>query len=240
MNTRSLSLTLSKEMAAGISRRAFSLIELLCVVCVMTLLAVLSGPALRALQNAGAVNKAIEELSGTCAVARLYAMTHHTYVRVGIAQVAAGGLRRVPSTIVIMLYSADGTLANDDATGMADNSKWRLINKALVLNNICVYDSLNASTPDTVDDAKPSATDIASFTRKVGDLGTCTFSAIIQFNAVGEARVSRSEPSRYIKLGMDQPRQASTPDIRRDENPFILRLSGINGTVNILRKENLN
>ncbi len=50
---------------------------------------------------------------------------------------------------------------------MADDRRWRLVARPLVLNNLCIYDGLNSSNPDTGGDLAPSATDIPAFTRQV-------------------------------------------------------------------------
>lgn len=210
------------------SVRAFSLAELLVVIGVMALLTVIAGPAISSIRGAGSVNKVIGDLSGALQLARVQAISQHTYVRVALGQVAASGVRVKPSLVVLVIYSSDGTLDTEGSSDMADAGKWPAVVRALVMDNFAVNDSLGASEDD-----KPSASNIASFQRNVGGIGAVTFNSFIQFNPSGEARVAKAEPSHFIKIGVDRlaPQDG--------KNPFVLRLSGINGNINILRKENL-
>lgn len=218
---------------------AFSLVEILSVIAVLMMMMVFSTPVLQLVKGSASINKAIDDLSGTYEMARIHAMTHHTYTRVGIAKVPAGGNNLLPSLVIATIYAVSGSLESDDAASMADDSKWRLLAPLRGLNNLWIYDGLEGSAPSTSGDIAPSSTDIAAFERQSGSAGKCTFGSIVQFNPAGEARVLKTEPARHIKIGVDQPLNAAAPETRRDRNPFILRLSGINGSVNVIRKENL-
>ncbi|XHR26704.1 MAG: Tfp pilus assembly protein FimT/FimU [Chthoniobacteraceae bacterium] len=218
---------------------AFTLVELLSVIAVITMMTVASAPVIQSLTGSSSASKTIEDLSGAYEMARIYAMTHHTYTRVGIARVSSDSSVMQPTLVVATIYSVDGSLTNDDATSMADDTKWRLTGNVRGFGNFWLYDSLQGATPSTAGDSKPSDTDIDSFSRFAGRAGVRSFGCIVQFNPAGEARVLKSEPARYIKIGVDQPLNPSTPDTPRSRNPFILRLSGINGSVNVIRKENI-
>jgi len=218
---------------------AFTLLELLAVMAIFAVLATLSIPALRSLQGSSLTNQSISDLAATLENARAYAMAHHTYVRVGIGYAPRGGNGAAPATVIAAIYATDGSLENDSALAMADNKYWRLVGKPMWLPNLLVYDSLNASLPDTSSDITPSKTNIAAFSRKEGSMGDISFSSIIQFNTAGEAQVLKTELARYIKIAMDQPGNPSSLSEPLNKNPFILRLSGINGSIYVLRKENL-
>ncbi len=122
---------------------------------------------------------------------------------------------------------------------MANDSYWSPILQPLIVRDLLIYDSLNGSSPNTATDSKPSSTDIAAFSRCVAALGTVSFNQVVQFSPSGEAGVLKSEAARYIKIAMDQPLQPTNTETARNKNPFILRLSGINGSVDVLRKESL-
>ncbi len=212
--------------------RAFSLVELLTVIAVIAVMTAASGPALQALKSSGGVNKAITETSRTLEYARIYAMSNHTYVRVGIGQTGASGAYLTPSTVLIAIYSVDGTLDADTTSSMTDPSKWRPLVKPVILDNLTISNSLSVSrTLDASDYTSPDKTDIPHpVTFKAGDRGTVACNSFIQFNPNGEARVARGEPARFIELGVDKPgAQGGT-------NPFLIRMSGLNGNINILRK----
>lgn len=212
---------------------AFSLLEMLTVLAIVGIMTALTGPAIRSMMGAGDINRSVESLSGTLELARTYAMTHHTYVRVAFSKLAASGSRITPSIGVLVISSADGTLDSDTASDMADSSKWPEVSKPLVLENIDIYDSLNSTSPQTGQDALPSASDIGQFSRKIGGIASAPFSSFVQFSHDGEARVIKGESARFIKLGMDRPQP------QNGKNPFVLRISGINGTINVLRSEAL-
>ncbi|HSI85761.1 MAG: Tfp pilus assembly protein FimT/FimU [Candidatus Methylacidiphilales bacterium] len=215
------------------NKKAFTLIELMSVLAVVAILSATAGPALSALVGAGDINRSITTLSGTLELARTYSMTHHTYVRVAFSTIPVGGSRLTPGVGVMVMYSADGTLDADTPADMTDITKWPEANKALFLENLSMDDSLNSSTPATSQDVIPSASDIGSFNRRIGGIASASFTSFVQFGPDGEARVLKGEPARYIKLGMNRPAQ------QKGRNPFVLRVSGINGTIHVLRKESL-
>ena len=222
-------------------KRAFTLVELLTVVSIIALLASFSVPAMQSLFRSGGVNQAAGDLSGTLECARSHAMSQNTYVRVGLACVSGGSNASVPTLVAIAISSVDGSLTYDSASDMADNTRWKPLTRPLILGNVWTYDTLNATTaPDTRNDSLPSGTDIPAFSRPAGRMGAVTFTSIVQFAPSGEAQVLKAESARYIKIGLDQPRQPNAPESARNENPFVLRLAGINGRIDILRKENLN
>lgn len=213
---------------------------MLTVLAIVGIMTALAGPAIRSMMGAGDINRSIDSLSGTLELARTYAMTHHTYVRVAFSQLAPSGGSSIPSGSlispsvgVLVISSADGTLDSDTASDMADSSKWPEVSKPLVLENINICDSLNATSPQTGQDALPSSSDIGPFSRKLGGIASAPFSSFVQFSNDGEARVIKGESARFIKLGMDRPAP------QNGKNPFVLRISGINGTINVLRSETL-
>lgn len=218
----------------GTRFRAFSLIELLGVLGILAMLSVVAGPALRSLGMAGDINQAIADSSRFLELARMHAMANNTYVRVAIARVAGPGGRLNDGTILVAMSSADGAVGADD--DMADAAKWPMIGRPLILANLAVDDELDTSV--TTADVTPSGgnvqegTLITPVSRVVPGQGAVpvTFSSFIQFSPSGESRVARDEPARNIKLAFQQVAGSR-------ENPFILRLSGSNGGISILRKE---
>jgi len=216
-----------------------SLIELLAVMALIAIMAVFTGPAIRAVSGAGTTNKAISDLSQSLEFARTYAMANRTFVRVALASVPAGGDRLLPTTVVLPIYSADGSLDADGATGMADAGIWPALDRPLVLEDFAVTDSLNAALPKTSQDAMPSESDITSFSRQLGGLGAVTFTEFVQFLPNGEARVIRDIPTRFIKLGYDRPKVPGGSGTGLGANAFILRISGVTGNIQVLRGEDL-
>lgn len=228
MSLSSISLLVNRS---GV-RAAFSLIELLTVIAIMSALAAVSVPAIQALKSSGGINKAIVESSQTLEYARVYAMSSHTYVRVGIGQSGVTGSSAMPSTVLVVIYSVDGTLDADTVSGMTDTSKWRRLVKPVILDNLMTSSSLNVDMElNSTEYTSPDKTDIPSpVPFRVGGIGMVSCYSFIQFNPNGEARVVRGEPARFIDFAVDKPKP------QNGRNPFVLRVSGLSGNISILRK----
>jgi prepilin-type N-terminal cleavage/methylation domain-containing protein len=207
---------------------AFTLTELLVVLAIVALLSAMTLPSVTGLLGTGQVDQAANDLSTFTELARTYAMGHHTYVRLAVGQSTDASGR--PLLIILNLFSADGTESAD--MGTAGN--WPPLTKPLVLNNFKINNTLNGLNPDTsLDEVPPATSTFGTLSSPVGNLGAISFTSFIEFNPGGEASIMAGNPARYIKLALDQPPP------RQGQNPFIIRVSGINGTVQILRKENL-
>jgi Tfp pilus assembly protein FimT len=223
------------------ARQAFSIVELLAVIAIIAALGGMAGVAFSSLNSSGATNKACADFQGVLSMARTYAIANRTYVRIAMAQVDIG--TNESALVVLPISAADGSLAADDAAAMSDPQQWPAIARPLILRDFSVNNEINAKNPDTSADlaldAAPPADDasagrIPSFRRQIPSLGPAqpTFAMFVQFSPSGNASVLKGLPARYIKIGVEK-RHAHA------DNRFILRLSGLNGTVSILRKEAL-
>ena len=221
--------------ARSLPSHGFSLIELLVVIALIATLASSAGPAFQWMSGAGSMNKAINDLDQALELARTYAMANHTYVRVVFSEVPALLPERPqPALLVLALYPSGGTLdtANSTPQSMADPAQWLPLNRALLLPNLVRNDALNARSPDTAADLLPSQSDIPAFTRPALHLTPApTFTSCIQISPAGEAQIANGTPARYIKVGIDRPAPQG------GKNPAILRLCGLSGRIDVLRKE---
>jgi prepilin-type N-terminal cleavage/methylation domain-containing protein len=212
------------------SCRGFSLIEVLVVMGIITLLTAMTVPAIYSLSKANGVDRAAADVVRVLELSRSFAMAHQTYVRVGISQVQGRGL------VLLPIYPLNGSLDADTAADMNDYSKWGQLIPAVFLEHFQMNDNLQALVPSTIDDREPSESDIPSFRRKAGgtrDGGQDPeFSSFIQFNPNGEARVLKNTVARHVKIGMSRSDSGSA-------NPLIVRLSGTNGAMEVLRKEDV-
>ncbi len=206
----------------------FSLTELLAVLAITAIMAAASIPVVGGLLGSGTVDQAAQDISNTLQQARAYAMANNTYVRVGFATLPASTSTPLPSLVVLCLYSSDGTLSTTEESDMTSSAEWPAVGIPLKLSNFSFSDSLGTTT-----DVTPDSTDIGHFTRSVGGLGPVSFNACIQFAPTGTAQVSVSSPARVIKVPVDRPAPLA------GKNPFVIRLEGLTGATEILRKENL-
>jgi prepilin-type N-terminal cleavage/methylation domain-containing protein len=216
-------------------KAAFSLVELLAVMAIIVALSAVSVPAIQSVKGGSNVNKALADLSSTLELARTHAMANRTYVRVLLAEVPAGGNSLFPQLVALPVYSANGTASGD----MALTEEWPALGKPLVLDDLKIFDTLDGATPvNTSGDVTPMGANLqgakmANVLRPIQGRGSLTFTGVIQFAPTGEARVSFEEPARYIKIAIDQPQANGAAG--RKKNPFILRLSGMNGSIRVLR-----
>jgi prepilin-type N-terminal cleavage/methylation domain-containing protein len=214
---------------------AFSLIEMLAVMAIIVALSAVSVPAIQSVKGGSTVNKAVADLTSTLELARTHAMANRTYVRVLLAEAPAAGSQLLPQLIALPIYSANGSASGD----MTQPNEWPALSKPLVMDDLKVFDSMQSSSPvNTASDVTPMGSNLqgtfmAPISRQVGNR-TLTFKGVIQFSPTGEARVSFDEPARHIKIAVDQPMAGNTVEGRK-KNPFILRLSGMNGSIRILR-----
>jgi type II secretory pathway pseudopilin PulG len=215
---------------------AFSLIELLAVMAIIVTLSAVSVPALQSVKGGSSVNKAVADLSSTLELARTHAMANRTYVRVLLGEISASGSRMVPQIIAQPIYSANGSALGD----MSLTDAWPSLGKPLVLDNLRVFDTMEGATPlNTSSDVTPMGSNVqgafmSPVSRHTPGKGTLSYTGVIQFSPTGEARVSFDEPARHIKIAVDQP-DAGNASAGLKKNPFILRLSGMNGSIRILR-----
>lgn len=209
-------------------QKGVTLVELLVVISLIALMASFGGSALQSLVGGGSTNKAVSDLAGTLELARSFAMANNTYVRVGF-HVASTSARSLPTTAVVSVYSADGS----NATAMS-TATWPLLSKPLFLDNFVPNSALNGTAPNTSLDEDPfsSSSSFGSLDLTLPDLGPVSFTSFVEFTPAGEARLSAGQSKRYIKIGINRARG-------NPSDPFILRVSGINGDIVTLRKENL-
>jgi Tfp pilus assembly protein FimT len=200
-------------------------VELLVVLCIMLILGSLSGRALAALLGEGTINKNASDFSQILTLARAYAMANDTYVRVAMTELPPGGAYSNDAVVVLCLYSSDGTTSGT----------WTKLNRVVALTNLTFNDSLKGATPDTSNDVTPDTSTISPMTISMPALSNTplTFSSFVQFSPIGESGIQASGTASHIKIGC-----SAATDLAQ-KNPFILRLSGANGTITILRKENM-
>jgi len=193
-------------------RRAFTLIELLCVMSLMTVLVSMTLPMLSGEKS---ISSASSQMADVLACARATALSKNLYVYVGFAEVDQ-------STIVYMASSLSGE---------ADLSSLVPLGRPLVLSNIDLCDPSEiagrvtftgtASSSDTVSDS-----DLGGFSVPYrGSALQC--SKVIQFAPSGAVSIKASGASRYIQLGLAPIHPAQS------KNVSLIQIAGLTGGVSI-------
>jgi len=208
------------------NRPGFSLIELLVVTAIIAILLVVARPVISHL-GPNNLQSAQVKMQGIVEQARQYAQAHRTYVRLGLAQTTAAD--GSPQVIIQCLSSLTGDLRNDTSPGLNDESQWRSIGRPVILPGLALDDSLLSRLPGTPTANAPDS-GFSPFTRRA-DGQSVTYAKSLQFDPQGQASLRPGSLDRRIAIGLKNPTQ---PD-----NPLVVVLSGLTGSVEAFRQENL-
>lgn len=206
-------------LARSREERAFSLIELLAVLAVVSILISLGSQLVGSMHRAGNINKVTLELSLLLEHSRMYAMAKNTYVWVGVAH--DNDLNRVTAASVAGLTGASTDISSPD--------------KYVVLQKARTYDNLALSAATQAMDGMALASDVAeseiqSFTiRKEGS--NFVFPNVIQFSPSGGAKIKSQDTNRWVQIGF-QSALGSHKDIH---NEVALQVAVLTGQVRIFR-----
>jgi hypothetical protein len=113
-------------------------------------------------------------------------------------------------------------------------ANWPPLSKPLFLDNFAPNGNLNGTSPNTSSDVSPfSSTSLfGSLNLTIANVGPVPFTYFVEFTPNGETRLSANQSVRYVKIGINRA-------LGNQSDPFILRLSGLNGAIATLRKENM-
>ena len=197
---------------------AFSLIELLAVIAVMSLLISLAVPVMSGLQSSGKMNDAVTRVSLMLDQARDYAMAHNSYVWVGFKEADDDGGVQVSAVAGTTGMSTDigsaGTLRQISKVELFDRIKYR--NGSGDLSGMETANNVSESKIGTFNQSKQGK--------------TIQFNHIVQFSPSGEARVGVDQPKRWIEVGF----QPSVGDATNGD-VAALQISATSGQVRIFR-----
>lgn len=221
--------------------RAFTLIELLTVIAVMSVLVSLCVPAISSITMGGKWNQSLSELAGTLDQARQYAIAQNTYVWVAMHPTtdSVNG----DELNVAVLASKTGTDPSPwTSYGAVPNDQLDLIMKPKAFQQVKLEEAgffksdkvpSLPSTPSTDAGNSPAQTSGAGFF-KVTMPGTSApkgFTRVIQFTPGGEARIAQGSVIDVIEFGMHPTRGAKADD----NNVAVLRVNGLTGQTKIYR-----
>lgn len=226
--------------------RAFSMLELLVVMCVMITLMTAATLVLGGAKGAADITRIAYDIRGTLDLARTYAMANNTYVWVGFFEESTTGTPGTPGSgrvVMSMVASKDGTKIYSD-TAVAPQT---LTSSQLVqIGRIRKYEQTKLAAFTTGDINNASYTNAAT-TYQVGDATfsngstfstsqgatAYSFSKIIQFSPQGDATKIVDSPTPLMEIGL-RPTHGDTPDLA-SKNLVAIQVAGIGGQVRVYR-----
>jgi Tfp pilus assembly protein FimT len=211
---------------------AFSLIELLMVMGVMTLLMGFAVPAVTSLAKGSQMNQALSEVSGMLEMARQHATAQNTYVWVAFNNEAAsaGADEQVRVTVLVSKSGDDlSTWGVDDTT--STGAQTQVLVRPRTFNQVKLSDaSLFKSQVTDLPAGAAGTLGIADFKVKVPGNQNESFTKAILFTPTGEARTGASMAG-AVELGL-QPTHGHTANA---QNVAVVRVNGLTGQTRIYR-----
>jgi prepilin-type N-terminal cleavage/methylation domain-containing protein len=209
------------------SSSAFSLIELLAVMAIISVMMAVSVPAFNVLKSTGDISTAAYDIASTLEQARAYAMANNTFVYVGFAERAQMDATKLgEGQILISAMGSKSGSRNFDSQNLVALTRMRKMPNVRLEDNIPNSGSL--ARP-----AVPSAYQVANDAFKAQDTfeaGGVTFSKIVQFDPRGMASVQAraASVSQWMEIGLAGA-QGSSP------NNAVVVLDGVTGVAKVYR-----
>lgn len=211
---------------------AFSLVELLVVMGVMTLLMGVAVPAMSSLAKGSQMNQALSDVAGLMEMARQHATAQNTHVWVAFndGAASAGPDDQVRVAVLVSKSGADlSTWGADDTT--SGSAQTQLIVKPRTFNQVKLSDATAFKSQITDLPAGATATlGTANFTIKVPGQQNEIFTKAIQFTPSGEARNGASMTG-VVDLGL----QPTHGHFANAQNVAVVRVNGLTGQTRIYR-----
>ncbi|MES2307549.1 MAG: type II secretion system protein [Verrucomicrobiota bacterium] len=205
----------------SIHQKAFSLVEILVVLAIMS---ILMGIGVKTMTGQGSqeFSKGLSEVSGTLELSQTQALSNRSTIRVLI------GVDENDLVILPLSFSQGGTPSDDESNDMENSKSWVPISKPVIVKNIKLNDEI---VPPSDEILLLSDSKTKSVTRKVSGKEV-VFENMIQFSPSGEATLDNTGKAiRGIQWGMEtlgaKPKKA------------VIRVSGLTGRVQVLREEDL-
>ncbi len=221
-------MTSSKSQRHYSGNQAFTLVELLTVIAIMTIIATLSSGAFRHIGNLMRSYSADATLTGLLANARLEAVRGNTYVTVGFATYSSANRNFVAMITVAAKNGADLF----DSTHEVVVNKSDLTGKIITFEDFMMDDAPNAGVarPELPEGAAPARLSSAHSIRVEAPefpQSPLVFDRILRFTPSGEA-IGDQSYSRLIEFGIYPLRHA--------DQIMVAQISGLTGQSRVLKK----
>jgi type II secretory pathway pseudopilin PulG len=204
--------------AAHRGRFAFSLVELLSVIAILSTLTALAVQMAASPAHQG-FTRNVHQLADLVTQAQTYARSHNTHVWFGLEERSiSGGVE-----VVVAARAARSGLESDLVSGNTEP-----IMRPLALSSVA-FTTDYANVPGVEADHTDIGSSQFAFDQSMpGSSGTIRFTKVLHFAPGGEARLRNNELSRWIVVGL-------ATKAGDGANRAAIQLSGLNGRAVVLR-----
>ncbi len=211
---------------SGRSMKGFTLVELLCVLAIMSIVMATTWSSLAGLMTGNSLTNDAYDLSGLVQQAKTAAMTQNSYVWLGFYSYTLNGA----PVIAVATVSAKSGLATDLL-----NNNYQPLVKNLTLKNVVLDQAkayLNLSGVDTNNsDAVTQST--TTFMANVPGQGNVTFSGVVAFSPEGSIYLPQTDgsltPVPCVGIGLDAAPSKVTKTVA-------VQIHGLSGQVSIFQE----
>jgi len=234
----------------GQNSKGFTLIELLTVMAIITVILAVSTPAVNALKGSGDFSRSASQLADVLQQARTYALSHNTYVYVGLTEMDGtnpknSGEGRV---VLMLMASKDGTRGYDVSNPTPlSSTTLALLSKPVVLPNMHLALSTDLSAAGSMATLPQlnsqdgsldlGAADSATPIDRVWNNSSYTFSKVVQFDPRGVARIHVSggdgeNVPLWIQISLQEAKGNTIP---ANAQEGAIQIAGVSGAVRVYR-----
>lgn len=219
---------------------AFSLTELLVVICIIALLAASSMPAITALGRGSQVTHAASTLAGLLEQAREYAVAQNTYVWVGFYQDTSS-----INMSIVAVASKDGTNLTESTPdlGVVPNASVDLIYRVQTFKQVQLKEPGDAElTACFAQPLMPATSPVNALGKdnmvisvKVPGSASASpirFTRVVQFTPTGSVRNNSTSAINLVEFGL-QPKVAAQD--KNSRNVVVMRINGFTGLTQVYR-----
>jgi prepilin-type N-terminal cleavage/methylation domain-containing protein len=213
---------LSARRAAG-----FSLIELLCVITIMSVVMATTWTSIVGLISGNKLSNSVYDLSGLVRQAKTAAMTQNTYVWLGFYSTTLDG---APTVMVSTVYAKSGL-----ATDIQSKNVLSLV-RPVTFKNVALDQAKHYLTLPGVDvtDNNDAATQSNfTFTQNIPNQGIVTFSEVIVFSPDGSVNLPQADGSLSMVPCVGIGLNASPAKVSRTVG---VQIHGLSGQVSIFQQ----
>ena len=208
-------MNISKSHETACPPRAFSLVELLTVIAILSVLMTVSAPVLSSFRRSGDVNSAVFNVSLLLEQARSYALANNVHVWVGFRN---DGDSFSVASVAGVTGSSDDILSSATFRPLMKPRKFANIKLASTsgFNGIAL----------TAEELGPSTS--LTFSQNVAGVPVI-FDQVIEFGPNGGARLTSAAVPRWIQIGLQ-------PSLGDKQNDAAIQIAGLTGQVRIFRR----